>query len=249
MRQISSKTPLTSHLIRDIILTEHDVLLKNKEEIMRKFDEVKLNEVYQYIRDVHSSERRSPTFREIGEACDIASLSWVSNLVEILEERGLITLDHIGKKRVISIPDNLAIGESRNASIVGTCPCGEPVLAVENIVATVALPVEIFGADEHFILKATGRSMIKRGIFDGDLMVVRVQNTAKVGEVVIARVNNEDATAKVLARARGGKYYLKPANDETDENGEPIYRDIHPVGDWEILGVVDNVIHSPKKDV
>jgi repressor LexA len=74
------------------------------------------------------------------------------------------------------------------------------VLAVENIVSTVALPVEIFGADEHFILRATGNSMVKRGIFNGDLMVVRVQSTANVGEVVIARVNDEEATAKVLAK-------------------------------------------------
>ena len=216
---------------------------------MRKFDEVKLNAVYQFICDCHNNERRSPTFREIAIACDIASLSWVSNLIEVLQERGMIELEHNGKKRVISIPNNLTVGASRNASIVGSCPCGEPVLAVENIVSTVALPVEIFGADEHFILKATGRSMVKRGIFDGDLMVVRVQNTAKVGEVVIARVNNEDATAKVLARARDGKYYLRPANDEVDQKGEPLYRDIHPVGDWEILGVVDNVIHSPAKDI
>jgi repressor LexA len=90
--------------------------------------------------------------------------------------------------------------------------------------------------------------MVKRGIFNGDLMVVRVQNTANVGEVVIARVNNEEATAKVLAKSRG-KYYLKPANDEVDEDGNPLYRDIHPVGEWEILGVVDNVIHSPAKEV
>ena len=133
-------------------------------------------------------------------------------------------------------------------SIVGSCPCGEPVLAVENIVATVALPVEIFGAEQHFILKAKGNSMIKRGIFDGDLMVVKVQKSANVGEVVIARVNNEEATAKVLAK-KNGKYYLKPANDEVDKYGERVYQDIHPKGEWEILGVVDNVIHSPSREV
>ena len=215
---------------------------------MRKFDEVKLNQVHEFISTCHSQERRSPTLREIAKACDIVSLEWVSNLVGILAERGLIELEYKGNRKVISVPRNLTVGVTRNASIVGTCPCGEPVLAVENIVSTVALPVEIFGAEEHFILKATGHSMVKRGIFDGDLMVVRVQSTANVGEVVIARVNNEDATAKALAKSRG-KYYLKPANDETDDNGEPVYRDIHPVGDWEILGVVDNVIHSPKKDV
>ena len=216
---------------------------------MRKLDEAKLNEVYEFICKCHREERRSPTLREISKACKIVSLEWVSNLVGILAKRELIELEYKGHRKVISVPSNLTVGVTRNASIVGTCPCGEPVLAVENIVSTVALPVEIFGAEEHFILRATGRSMVKRGIFDGDLMVVRVQNTANVGEVVIARVNNEDATAKVLARARDGKYYLKPASDETDENGELIYRDIHPVGNWEILGVVDNVIHSPKKDV
>ncbi|MBO5009199.1 MAG: repressor LexA [Clostridia bacterium] len=216
---------------------------------MKRIDEVKLNEVYQYICDCHSTERRSPTYREIANACDINSTAWVSSLVGVLEERGLIELEAHGNKRTISVPDNLAVGESINASIVGTCPCGEPVLAVENITATVALPVEIFGSEEHFILKAKGNSMIKRGIFDGDLMVVRVQNTANIGEVVIARVNyNEEATAKILACKRG-KYYLKAANDEVDENGEALYKDIHPKGDWEILGVVDNVIHSPTKEV
>ena len=56
------------------------------------------------------------------------------------------------------------------------------------------------------------------------------------------------STAKVLARKRG-KYYLEAANDSEDENGKRLYPDIHPVGDWEILGVVDNVIHSPTREV
>ncbi len=215
---------------------------------MKRIDEEKLSEVYEYICDCHTTERRSPTYREIAAACNINSTAWVSSLVRILEERELIELEKKGPRHVISIPDNLTVGTSINASIVGSCPCGEPVLAVENIISTVALPIEIFGSDEHFILKATGSSMIKRGIFDGDLMVVRTQNTAKIGEVVIARVNNEDATAKVLA-CKNGKYYLAPANDEVDEDGKPFYRDIHPKGSWEILGVVDHVIHSPSKDV
>ena len=215
---------------------------------MRKFDEVKLNEVYSFICDCHREERRSPTLREIATACDLVSLEWVSNLVKTLEERGMLEIEMKGKKRVIAVPKNLTVGASRNASIVGSCPCGEPVLAVENIVATVALPVEIFGSEQHFILQAKGNSMIKRGIFDGDLMVVKLQKSANVGEVVIARVNNEEATAKVLAK-KNGKYYLKPANDEVDKYGERVYRDIHPEGEWEILGVVDNVIHSPKREV
>lgn len=211
---------------------------------MRRFDESKLNDVYLYIRDCHIHERRSPTFREIGAACGIGSTSWVSKLIATLEERELIEVTYVGGRRIISIPDNLNIGQTKHTSIVGSCPCGTPLLAVENITATVALPVEIFGSEEHFILRAKGQSMIKRGIFDGDLMVVKVQNTAEVGEVVIARLNHEEVTAKVLAFA-DGRHYLEPANDEVDEKGKPIYRDIHPDGEWDILGVVDHVIHAP----
>lgn len=216
---------------------------------MKRIDETKLNEVYQYICDCHSKKGRSPTYREIANACNINSTGWVSSLVRMLEERELIELEKQGSRYVISVPHNLSTGNTIPASIVGSCPCGEPVLAVENILSTVSLPVEIFGTEEHFILKAKGNSMIKRGIFDGDLMVVRVQNTANVGDVVIARVNcSEDATAKVLAYSNG-KYYLKAANDTLDKNGERVYRDIYPEGDWDILGVVDNVIHAPLRNV
>ena len=215
---------------------------------MRRIDEVKLNEVYRFICDCHNTEGKSPSLREIANACSINSTAWVSSLLQVLEERHLIDFEMRGNKRVISVPDNLSVGGSRNVSIVGSCPCGEPVLAVENILSTVALPIEIFGADEHFILKAKGNSMIKRGIFDGDLMVVKVQNTANVGDVVIARVNDEEATAKVLAFSRG-KYFLKPANDDVDKNGKRLYQDIYPKGEWEIIGIVDNIIHSPSKEV
>lgn len=214
---------------------------------MRKFDEAKLNEVYKCICDYHNNERRSPTYREIGQACNIGSISWVSNLVQVLEDRDLISLETRGKRRVISVPSDLCAANTRNASIVGSCPCGEPILAVENIISTVALPIEIFGDAEHFILTAKGNSMIRRGIFNGDLMVVRSQSMAKVGEVVIARVNNEEATAKVLAYANG-RYYLKPANDEVDEDGNRLYNDIYPDGEWDIVGVVDHIIHAPKRE-
>ena len=90
--------------------------------------------------------------------------------------------------------------------------------------------------------------MIKRGVFDGDLMVVKIQNTAAVGDVVIARVNKEEATAKILAY-ENGKYYLKAANDARDKKGKLIYNDIYPDGEWDIIGVVDHVIHSPMKEV
>ncbi len=215
---------------------------------MRIIDEERISAVHRFIQNYHQTERKTPTLRQICRGCSISSTSAVSRIVKRLEERELISLVFKEGRSFIAVPENLSVGQSRPASIVGSCPCGEPVLAAQNIISTVALPVEIFGEAEHFMLYAKGRSMINRGIFDGDLMVVRVQNTANVGDVVIARVNDDEATAKVLAKL-GGNFYLKAANDELNGEGKRIYGDIYPKGNWEILGVVDSVIHKPDRDV
>ena len=215
---------------------------------MRKINEQRINEVYEYITQVQYTESRTPSIREISKACNISGSAGALRAVRCLEERGMISRTYSQDKKVISIPNNLELGKTAPVSIIGTCACGEPITAVENVVATVALPVEIFGSEKHFILYAKGNSMIKKGIFDGDLMVVRVQNTANAGDVVIARVNDDEATAKILA-IKNGKYYLKPANDEVDEMGKKIYEDIYPEGEWSILGVVDNVIHNPNNGI
>ena len=215
---------------------------------MRRIDEDRLKSVYDYITAYQQSYGRSPSLREIGHHCCISSLSTISRAVRCLKERDLIGSLQAGGKTYIAVPDNLNPSPGIAAPIIGSCPCGEPMLAVENILSTVSLPVEIFGSGEHFLLYAKGNSMVGRGIFDGDLMVVRKQNDAEIGEVVIARMNGEDATAKVLARSRSGEYYLKPANNALDENGKRIYKEIRPRGAWEIMGVVDNVSHKPDKE-
>ena len=215
---------------------------------MRRIDEDRLKSVYDYIAAYQQSYGQSPSLREIGHHCGISSLSTVSRMVHCLKDRDLIGSTVSGSKTFITIPQNLLPGKNVVAPIVGSCPCGEPMLAVENILSTVSLPVEIFGGGEHFLLYAKGNSMVGRGICDGDLMVVRKQNNAEIGEVVIARIDGEEATAKILAMSENG-FYLKPANDAMDESGNRIYKDIHPQHGWEIMGVVDNVIHRPDKEL
>lgn len=211
---------------------------------MKKFNEDKLNAVLAFVLEYQKNKGRSPTYREIMRGCSIPSLCTVSNNVKELIKRGLLKSGK-GYKRKIYTDERYVFGETISVPLVGTCPCGTPVDAIENILSTIALPVEIFGKSERFILKASGRSMIKRGIFDGDLMVVKIQNYAENGQTVIARVNGGEATAKVFMA--GKQPYLAPANDELDENGDRIYENIYPDGEWEICGVVDYVIHSPTK--
>ena len=205
---------------------------------MRAIDEGKLQAIHQYINRHIESEGRAPTIREIASACHTA-IATVSRYVDLLEERKLITKTKRGAKSCIGA-SNTGL---KKAYILGACPCGEPIYAEENIQGSVMLPTAIFGNEEHIILTAKGNSMIKRGINDGDIMIVRLQDSADVGKVVIARVNGEEATAKVLAK-KGNRFYLQPANDEADEDGNPLYRDIHPEGEWDIIGVVEGVYHT-----
>lgn len=214
---------------------------------MRTINETRLAKTLEFIVEFQRQNGKTPTYREIMRGCGYSSLGSVSADVARLKERDLLQTSTDSSWNTIYIPDNLRTGRTHKAAIVGAVHCGEPVEAIENIEATVLLPEAIFGAGEHFLLYAKGRSMIQRGIFDGDLLVVRKQSVANVGQTIIARVNGEEATAKVYA-LKNGKPYLKAANNELDAHGKRIYRDIYPKGEWDILGIVDYVIHAPKQN-
>ena len=233
-------------IVFGIIFCYNIIELNVQGDFMRVKNEQRLNFVYDFILDFQKNYGKSPTYRQIGEGCGISSLGSVTLIVKDLEKRGLLTLNEGWNK--IDVKDKFSIGQTKPVSIIGNCRCGEPALSYENIYSTVLLPTEIFGEGELFILKANGRSMIERGIFDGDLMVVKSCNTAENGQVVIARVNGEESTAKILVK-ENGKIYLAPANSEKDELGNKIYNNIYPVGDWDIIGIVQMVIHAPDKKV
>ena len=214
---------------------------------MRPINEERLRSTLEFIRQYQISEGRTPTYREIKEGCGYSSLGSVSADINRLKERGLIEDDNTTGWNRIKIPNNLQSQGTHNTLIVGAVPCGQPTPAIEDIEAAVALPDAIFGCADHVILRAKGPSMIKRGIFDEDLLVVSRQETAEYGETVIALLEDGDSTCKILAKKSNGKPYLKAANDETDKNGRRIY-DVYPKGDWRIYGVVDYVIHAPVRE-
>ncbi len=212
---------------------------------MRPVDESRLDRLEKYIKRYQIDNGRAPTYRQIQEGLSYQYLTSVSRDVAVLKRRGVIEVNEEGPWKGIGTPAKLKSGQTVKASLLGTCACGEPTEALEDIVFTCALPSEIFGNGPLFMLQAKGRSMIDCGIHHGDLMVVRCQSSAEPGEIVIARMHEgEDATAKMLSKDASG-YYLRPANEEVDENGERLYHDIRPDGDWQILGKVIQVIHAP----
>jgi repressor LexA len=206
---------------------------------MRVIDENLLKKVYEYVVEYQRTEGRTPAYRKIMHDLDISSMSVVYRYVTELKDRDMLTTDDKGPWSSIAIPLNLLSDRVDNTSLVGEVACGDPTLAVENIMGNFPLPVGIFGTGEKFMLTAKGYSMIEKGISPGDLLVVRKQNYADSGQVVIALLDDE-ATAKIYI-PRKDYAILRPANSNVNENGERLYKD-RRVTNVEILGVVTNVI-------
>lgn len=225
----------------NIMFSHYSEVLK-----MRIIDEDRLKNTLDFILDYQKTEGKTPTYRQIQHSCNYTSLGTVAADVARLKKRNLIDSDNSTGWNSIKLPSKLDSSKTHNTLVVGSVRCGEPSTALEDIEASVALPDAIFGCADHVILHAVGPSMIKRGIFDGDLLVVRRQCVADFGQTVIAILEGGDSTCKIYA-SRNGKPYLKAANDTVDNCGKRVY-DVHPKTEWTIYGVVDYVIHAPVRD-
>ena len=181
-----------------------------------------------YIEKATLQKGYPPSVREICEATGLKSTSTVHGHLIRLEKKGLLYRDSM-KPRAISVPaDHQAYrAEMVNVPVVGRVTAGVPILATENIEDYIALPQNMIGSGEHYILSVQGESMIEAGILDGDYVVVRQQNTAENGEIVIAMIDDE-ATVKRFYKEEG-HYRLQPEN----QTMEPII-----VSDLTILGKV-----------
>ena len=181
-----------------------------------------------YIEKATLQKGYPPSVREICEAIGLKSTSTVHGHLIRLEKKGLLYRDSM-KPRAISVPaDHQAYrAELVNVPVVGRVTAGTPILATENIEDYIALPQSMLGSGEHYILSVRGESMIGAGILDGDYVVVRKQNTAYNGDIVIAMIEDE-ATVKRYYKENGG-FRLQPENPTM----EPIF-----VPELTILGKV-----------
>lgn len=240
MSQCRDKSKKACHIILTlrksggiIFLTIRGVSLKHRRNKMQTYDENLLRDTLEFIRKYQEVEGRSPSYRTILHGVNgITSLARVQRYLKVLDERGLIEkTQNIG----IEIPTTHEAGRCEAAQLVGAVACGTPILAYENVEGTYMLPTELYGGGEKFLLRAKGNSMVEKNIHNGDLIVVRKQNNADPGQVVIAMIGDE-ATAKIFLPQKN-KVILRAANSKVDENGERVYKDIE-TKNCEILGVV-----------
>lgn len=193
----------------------------------------KQQEILEYIKQTILKKGYPPAVREICEAVALKSTSSVHSHLETLERNGYIRRDPT-KPRTIEIIDdcfNLTRREVVNIPLVGTVAAGQPILAEQNVQNYFPIPVEMLPNTETFMLQVKGESMINAGIFDGDKVIVSVQNTANNGDIVVALLD-DSATVKRFYKEKG-HYRLQPENDTM----EPII-----VDDVQIQGKVIGLI-------
>ena len=201
-------------------------------------------EIWQFLAEYVDDHGYPPTVREIGDAVGLASPSTVHAHLANLERAGLLRRDPT-KPRAIELvgrkkEEQVAAGGRRALvlPLVGQIAAGSPLLAEENVEDEIAVP-ETLGRNADFLLRVKGESMVEAGILDGDTLVVRRQDDARNGEIVVALVGDDEfadeATVKTFYRESDGRIRLQPENSVL----EPIFAD-----HVQILGKVTGVFRA-----
>jgi len=170
----------------------------------------------QILQTIHDRQRASgypPTVREIGEAVGLSSSCTVQKHLNALERKGFIKRNPTRSRtiEILRLPGvDLSVQPSVNVPLLGTITAGRPILAEEHIEGSFPLPQDLVGDGQLFMLRVRGDSMVGRGIHSGDYVVVRQQQTARDGEIVVALLG-EEATVKTFYR-EPERVRLQPEN-------------------------------------
>ena len=189
-----------------------------------------------YIHTRIKEDGVSPSFDEMKDALNLASKSGIHRLITALEERGFIRrLPHRARAlEVLKLPESAApsapvrgrqgfrpslVGtehtadnsSGRSLPILGRIAAGVPIEAIQHETSRITAPDDLSDGEDHYALEVKGDSMIEAGILEGDLVILRRSDSANSGDIVVALIDNEEATLKKL-RKRGKSIALEAAN-------------------------------------
>ncbi len=187
-----------------------------------------MDRIIAFVNDYYRDNHKSPSLRQISAGTGVPHMT-VKRMLNTMADAGLI--DYDGETVVTEI-SNKASEETVQVGIIGSIPCGNLALEEEAVEEIVQLPVALFGKGDLFLLHASGDSMTGAGIDDGDLVLIRRQEEARNGDIVVAFVEGEGNTLKRY-KQYGNTIFLHPEN--------PKYRDI-PLLNCKIQGIAINVI-------
>jgi repressor LexA len=188
--------------------------------------------VYHYLIDFLAENTYQPSIREIAKKFRIKSTKTVSDLLASLSQKGFIERDQ-SRSRGVRIVGFSGTANTQPVPYFGKVHAGEPALLPEHRAGYITMDRRFLPSDDVFFLKIKGESMIGRGIFDGDYVMVSPSTRAKDGDIVAARLGDE-ATVKTLTH-RGATIVLEPANDAERAI------EVGPRDDFAVLGVVCGV--------
>lgn len=199
--------------------------------VLAKRTENRQIEILKFIHTRVTEKGYPPTVREIGEAVQLSSTSTVHGHLSRLEKKGLILRDPTKPRAIELTASGLEKIDVQPASIpmLGVVTAGEPILAVEDASDFFPIPPDLANSTGSlFMLTIRGESMINAGILDGDQVIVRKQQSAQNGDIVIAMTDEDEATCKRFYKEEN-YIRLQPENDYL----EPII-----LPDVTILGLV-----------
>lgn len=194
---------------------------------MRSKDKTLMAAIEKFVSDYTDSNGISPTMQEVADGVG-SSKATVQRYIAQLCEDGI--LDYSGYRTMTSTKTKAA---AIRVPVLGTIACGIPKFAEENIEEYVRIPVALFGKGNFFILRAYGDSMIEAGIDNGDLVLIRQQNYADEGQIVVALMEDEATLKRFYPEPKKHRIRLHPENSRMDD----IY-----VDNCEIQGVAVKVL-------
>ena len=197
---------------------------------MRQKNPAYMTEIEAFVDEYYAEHRRSPSIREIAGGTTLGRNA-VHRYLREMDARGIIRYDG---KQIRTRKTEAYAGERTSVGVVGSIACGPLSMEEECVEEYVDLPTRLFGKGRLFLLHANGDSMTGAGIDDGDLVLIRMQEEAQNGDIVVAYVEGEGNTLKRYKKY-GKTVFLHPEN--------PKYTDI-PLKDCKIQGVAINVIKA-----
>lgn len=193
---------------------------------MRYKNPEKMKQIEDYINAQYFEHNNIPTVQQISDNVGL-SASTVQGYLYEMQEKGILVLT--GGWKSVRTRRMLKDGTGNiKVAVLGRIACGEPLFAEENIESFVTLSKDLLGSGEFFALWARGNSMINAGINDGDLVIVRRQEDAENGQIVVALCDNENATLKRLYKDE--KLHKIRLHPENDEMADMIFDDIQIQG-------------------
>ena len=182
---------------------------------MKVMSESVFNSIIEFIDEYFFTNNTVPTMQEIADAIKL-NKSNVSRNLQVMKERGLIKATG-GWRGIRTKKMAKVLADTVRVPIVGSIACGTPMLAEENIESYIPISSSILGTGNFFALHARGNSMVNANIEDGDFVIVRQQNTAEEGQIIVALIDDEATLKRFYTDRRRRKVRLHPENDEMED--------------------------------